>query len=306
MMIRTQFPDLFLATMLPALDEVIFDKYDRFPPQYSRVFRVMDSHRSIEQTTQLSGLTLHATIAEGAPVRYDEPVLGFNKTYQHSQLGLGFRASRVMVDDDKFSIIKKMASDLGRSGKETVEILAASVFNNGFNAAYPGPDGVALFSASHPLVKSGGTQGNCTSVATDLDVISLQLALTAFRQTVDSSGRKVRIQPAKLIVPATLEWVAAEILSGPKRADTANNTVNAFQFRDGFGPFRDYMVWDYLTAPHAWFLAAEPEDTELRYYWRERPNTIHDIDFDSRSIKTAMWERFSYGWSDFYGFYGSQ
>src|SRR5579872_1507131 len=223
MMIRTQFPDLFLASMLPALDEVIFNKYDRFPPQYSRVFRVMDSARSIEQTTQLSGLTLHNTIAEGAPVRYDEPVLGFNKTYQHNQLGLGFRASRVMVDDDRFSIIKKMASDLGRSGKETVEILAAATFNNGFNGTFLGPDGVVLFSTAHPLVKSGGTQSNATSVSTDLDVVSLQLALTAFRKMVDSSGRKVRIQPEKLIVPPELEWIAAEILSGPKRADTANN-----------------------------------------------------------------------------------
>ena len=94
------------------------------------------------------------------------------------------------------------------------------------------------------------------------------------------------------------------MLGGSDRADTANRTINAFKRRSGMPSFDSWMVWDYLTNPDAWFLEAEKEDTELRYYDREAFNTVHDIDFDSRSVKTAGWMRFSVGYNGFYGIYG--
>lgn len=305
MIVRAQFPDLFLADMLPAIDALIFQKFDPFPPQFTRVFRVLESNRSIEQTTQLSGIGLFPVIPEGNPIKYDQPVQGFDKTYVHEQFGLAFQATRIMVDDDKFGIIKKMATELGRGARETLEIRVASHFNNGFSTAYPGPDGKPLFAVDHPLIKSGGVQANRPAVGMDLDVASLQIALTEFRKQVDSSGKKIRVAPKMLIVPPDLEFVAAEILGGSMRSDTANNTVNAFRHRDSFGAFSNFMVWDYLTDPDAWFIVADKSDTELRFYWRERPTTVHDTDWETRSIKTGMWFRYSSGWSDFYGVYGS-
>jgi phage major head subunit gpT-like protein len=291
--------------MLPALDELIFNKYDRNPEQYSKVFRVMKSSRSIEQTSEIAGLGNFNETSEGGAVRYDEAVPGFSKTYTHAQYALGFKITRIMVDDDRFSIINKLSSDLGRSAKETVELSAANVFINGFSSSYPGPDGKPLFASDHPLVKTGGTQRNTLAVAADLDIASIELSLTDFRTMKDPSGKRIRLQPQKLIIPPQLEFAAAEILKGSMRSDTSNNTVNAFQHRIGYGSFEDVMVWEYLTDPDAWFIAAAKEDTELRFYWRERFNTIHDVDFDTRSIKTAGWMRFSHGWSSFYGLYGS-
>jgi phage major head subunit gpT-like protein len=292
--------------MLPALDTLIFQKFDPYPPQFSRVFRIMSSTRSIEQTTQLSGLGTFSQIAEGAPMVYDQPVQGFDKTYQHDQFGLGFRATKVMVMNDKFAIVKKMATELGRGARETLELRVADHFNNGFSGSYLGPDSKALFADDHPLVKSGGTQKNELSTPADLDIVSLQLALTDFRKMVDSSGKKARVRPKTLIVPPELEFIASEILSGPHRSDTANRTVNAFRHRDNqFASFNNWHVWDYLTDTDAWFISGDKGETELRFYWREKPNAYHDIDFDTRAIKTAMWFQYSSGWSDFYGIYGS-
>lgn len=303
MLIRTQYPDLFLASMLPALDELIFNKFDRFPPQYTNFFRVMDSSRSIEQTSEVAGLGTFTTVPEGGNVRYDESVPGFRQTYTHSQYGLGFKMSRIMIDDDRFGIINKLASELGRSAKETIELTAAGVFNNGF--ATLGPDGKALFATDHPLVKSGGTQTNTLAVPADLDIPALELALTDFRRTKDATGKKIRLKPELLVGPPELEFVMTEILTASMRSDTANNTPNAFKNRPGFGPFSDYSVWDYLTDPDAWYIRGALADTETRFYWRERPTTTHDVDFESRSVKTAMWMRFSLGFSSFYGWYGS-
>jgi phage major head subunit gpT-like protein len=305
-LIRTQFPDLFLAEMLPALDDIIFNKFDRLPPQYTKIFRVMKSNRSIEQTSEVVGLGLLNEVAEGASVRYDEAVPGFNKTYTHAQFGGGFKMSRIMVDDDKFALIDKLASDLGRAAKETRELAAAATFINGFSTSYNGPDGKPLFATDHPIVKTNGTQTNTLAVAADLDQSSIELALTDFRTMKDPSGKKVRVEAKRLVVPPQLEFAAIEIMGGNMRSDTANNTVNALKRRSGVGAFDEMFVWDYLDEgdPDAWFIVASPEDTELRWYDREKFNTVHDVDFDSRSIKTAGWMRFSLGWSSFYGVYG--
>ncbi|MBM3744172.1 MAG: hypothetical protein FJW34_00070 [Acidobacteria bacterium] len=305
MLIRAQFPDLFLTSMLPALDEVIFERFDRWPPQFSRIFRVMTSGRSIEQTSETSGLGTFHVIPEGGPMRYDVAVPGFDKTYLHEQFGLGFKITKVMVDDDRFGIMTNLAADLGNGAKETVELTVASHFNNGFTAgAYAGPDGVALFSTAHPLVKAGGVQANRPAASMDLDIPAIELVLTDFRRMKGPSGKKIRVRPTRLVVPPELEFAAQEMLTATMRSDTANNTPNAFKRRVGLPSFDEVFVWDFVTDPDAWFVTADPEDTQLRFYWREKPNTVHDVDFDSRSIKTAMWYRCSSGWSSYYGVYG--
>lgn len=302
MFVRTILPDLYLSSMLPAIDEVVMTKYSRFPDEFTEVFRMETSSRSIEQTTEVTGFGQFALVPENDTTRYDDPLPGFNKTYTHAQYSLGFKVSRVAVDDDKFGVVRKLATELGRSAKETKEVTAASVFNTGFTSAI-GPDGQALFSTAHPLV-GGGTQTNKLTYATDPDVTSLQLALTDMRQTVDHRGKKLRIPTKKAIFPPTLEFIGAELLGGTDRPDTANRTINAFRRRSGMPSFDSWMVWDYLTDPHAWFLESEVGDTEIRWYEREAFNTVHDIDFDSRGVKTAGWMRFSCGYNGFYGVYG--
>jgi phage major head subunit gpT-like protein len=302
MYVRQSFPDLSLQSMLPAIDEVVQLKYSQFPDQYSEVFRMETSSRSIEQTTEVTGFGLFQTVPENDNTRYDDPLPGFNKTYNHAQYSLGFKVSKIAQDDDKFGVIKKLATELGRSAKETIEVTAASVWNLGFTAAV-GPDGQSLFSTAHPLV-GGGVQTNRLAYASDPDVTSLQLALTDMRKTVDHRGKKQRIPAKKAIFPADLEFVAAELLGGKDRSDTANNTINAFRRRSGMPSFDSWMVWDYLSDPHAWFIQGDVQDTECRFYWREKFNTVHDVDFDSRGIKTAGWMRFSVGYNGFYGNYG--
>lgn len=305
MMIRAQFTDTFLLSMLPALDEVIFNKFGSIAPQYPKVFRVLDSSRSFEQTSEIAGLGLATVIPEGADMVYDQGVQGFDKTYLHTQYGLGFKVSRIMVDDDRFGVIKKIATDLGRSMRETIELDAAGDLNNGFTGgATAGPDGVALFSTAHPLVKSGGFGSNTLAVAADLDIASLELALTDFRLMTDDTGKKIRLTLEMLVIPPQLEFVASELLKGTMRSDTANNTINAFKHRVGMGAFQDVHVYEYLTDPDAWFIRSAKEETELRFYWRERPSTVHDVHFDSRTLKTASWMRFSHGWSGWRGWYG--
>lgn len=302
MFIRTLFPDLFLQSMLPAIDEVVMTKYSEFPEEYSEVYRTDTSTRAIEQTTEVTGFGQMSVVPEGGDTRYDEALPGFNKTYVHAQYSLGFRVTKVAMDDDKFGVVRKLATELGRSAKETREVTAANPFNTGFTSN-TGPDGVSLFSTAHPLI-GGGTQSNRLAFASDPDVTSMQLLLTLMRQTTDHRGKRIRIPPKKAIFPANLEFIGAELLGGDTRPDTANRAINAFKRRSGLPSFDSWMVWDYLTDPDAWFVEGNVADTELRFYDREKFNTVHDMDFDSRSVKTAGWQRFSLGFNGFYGIAG--
>jgi len=302
MFVRTIFPDLYLQSMLPAIDEVVMTKYSQFPDEFSKVFRMEKSNRSIEQTTEVTGFGQFAQVPEGQTTIYDEPLPGFNKTYVHAQYSLGFKVSKVAMDDDKFAVVRKLATELGRSAKETREVVPANVFNQGRNSAYLGPDGVTLFSTVHPLI-GGGTQTNQLAYSSDPDVTAIQLALTDMRTAVDHRGKRLRIPPKKYIVPPMFEFVAAEMLGGSDwRPDTADRTINAFRRRSGMPSFEEWMVWDYITTTDT-FIEADVQDTELRFYNREPFNTVHDIEFDSRSIKTAGWMRFSVGFNGFYGIY---
>ena len=303
MVIRQSIPDLYLASMLPALDEIVQDRYKRWPPQFPNFFRMRSTNRGIEQTTEMTGFGQMAVVPENAPVPYSQPYPAFRKTYLTAQYGLGFKVSRLARDDDRHGVVNKFASDLGESALEAREVVAAAVFNGGFSDT--GPDGVSLFSTAHPLVgPAGGTQTNRAAAASDPDMTSIGLALTDMRQTVDHTGKKKRIPPKQAIFPSGLEFGGATMLGGSDAPDTANRAINPFRRRSGLPSFDSWAVWDYLTDMHAWFIESEVSLTELRFYEQEAFNTIHDVDFDTRTLKMAGWMRFAVGYNGFYGVYG--
>lgn len=303
MVIRGQFTDFFLSTALPALRMVVWNKFKQYPPVYNKVFDVQSSDRSIEQTSQVSGVGLFAQIDEGAAVRYDQPVQGFDKTFTHVRFGLGVKFSRDTVEDDKMGLVGRQNAEMARSARETIEIQAASDFNNGFDTAYAGPDGKPLFSATHPLYKSGGTQSNLLSTPADLSVESLQLAMTDFETQKDSSGKFIAVPCRRVMVAPSNRWNVNEILKSALRADTANNAVNTFKNAEDGLP--DPLIWRHLTDPDAWFLIAEPSSTGLLWFWRRKPYLKGFVDDETETASTAMRYRMSHGWSDFYGVYGT-
>jgi hypothetical protein len=106
--------------MLPALRAITMGRYKKYPEQYSQVFNVQDSSRSIEQDTGVTGFGLMPLVPESEPLTYDQALQGFDKTYRHIDYALGYRVSHQMVRDDKFGLIRKMALELGKSGSVTV------------------------------------------------------------------------------------------------------------------------------------------------------------------------------------------
>ena len=289
--------------MLPALRSIVDDGYKQYPPQYPRVFNVLDSSRSIEQFSQVSGVGRFEQIAEGQAVRRDQAVQGFKSSFIHSRWGLGIPVTVDVVEDDKWDLIGKSHRDLGWSCAETQELDAVSTFNNGFDSAYPGPDAVALFSASHPLYKQGGVQSNILSVAADLDMLPLQQMLTAFALLKRPSGEYLHAIPESLIVHPDNLWVAHALTKSGDDPTTANRSINPLGAApDGIPkPF----VWRYLTDNDAWFISAKPQQTGLVWFWRKKPYTKSWTDDDTEVGMTAMRYKKSHGWNDYIGVFGT-
>lgn len=305
MMTRGQFSDFMNNTMLPMLEAKVDDGYNQKPQKFTQLFKVGTMEGSIKSFSQVSGLGLAAEItAEGDEIRIDSMVQGFKKQFQPRKFGLGMETTRELIDDDQYDVISDGAEELGRSVNETIEIDAASTFNNAFAGGPTGPDGVVLCSASHPMTKYGGVQSNILSSAADLDVTSLELALTDWRGLRRSNGHLQSMPKPKLLIAPANEWNANEILKGTWRSDTANNTVNAFKYAEG-GPIDELLVWDYLTDADAWFLTAPPNRTGLRWFWRKKPYALRDFDGRTERGFTGRAYRKDHGWVDYMGVYGT-
>jgi hypothetical protein len=275
MMVRGNFSDFFDTTMLPALNAKIWKTFNAKQQLYSQLLNVDTTGRMIEQFSQMAGVGLASKIGEGADTPVDTFVQGFNKTFKPAKYGLGIAASQELVEDDQVGIISKRAVALANSINQTIETQGASVYNNAFDGTnFAGPDGKALCASDHPLVKSGGTQTNLGTAA-DLDVTSLELALTDWELTKTHEGfLKMSPTPRLLVAPAN-RWNVFEILKSQMRSDTANNTANAFKYTENGGTIEP-IVWSFLTDPDAWFLVAPASDTETMWLWRKQPYTKSD------------------------------
>ena len=298
---RQSFTDLFFTTALPNLEDVAMEQFESKPDMIPMVFNMETSDKWGEQDTGVSGLGLVPTKAENANVSYDDVYQTYDKTYTHLTYALAVRYSKEMLDDEKWGLINKLTKALGRSMFNTRQIQAASIFNNAFTAgAFAGSDGAALCSTTHPLI-AGGTASNNLSPSADLSVTSLREMCNQMEDVVDDRGLLVNIDPRYLLIPNELIWDAEELLKSALRPDNSSNAINAFQVKKV-----DYMVWNYLTDPDAFWLLSDKDEHALKFIDREAVNTSSDVDWDADAGKVKIRGRFSYGFSDWRGVQGSQ
>lgn len=305
MQIRGSFANFFNETMLPGIEGAVIKEFSAKQQMVKQVLDTDTTKRSIMQKTFVTGVGLPSRIEEAADTPVDTIVQGPYKTFKPVKYGLGIAASRELVADDEFGIITNRAKALANSIYQNREIQGASVLNNAFDGTnFPLPDGKALCASDHPLYKAGGTQNNLLSVAADLDVTSLELALTDYELIKTHEGFLQRLPKPRVLVAAGNRWNVTEILKSQMRSDTANNTDNAFKYSEQGGAI-DFLVWAFLTDPDAWFLVAPPSDTEMLWLDRESPYTKDDYIEKNETGYVYMRYRADYGAYGWKGVYGT-
>ena len=219
---------------------------------------------------------------------------------------MAFSLTDEAVEDNLYdSLGKRYVKALARSMANTKEVKGADVLNNAFDANYTGGDGVTLINTAHPLA-GGGTAANRAASMADLNETSLEDALIDISTFTDDKGLTISVQASKLVVPPQLVFVADRILNSTLRSGTADNDINAVR-NTGVLP-GGYTVNHYLTDPDAFFLLTSVTDAGegLKMFQRTAMETSMEPDFTTGNIRYKARERYSYGWSDWRGIYGSQ
>ena len=291
-----------LKELLPGLNALFGLEYARYGEEHKEIYEIESSERSFEEETKLSGFAAAAVKNEGSAIQYEAGQEAWTARYNHETIALGFSLTEEAVEDNLYdSLSARYTKALARAMAYTKQVKAAAVLNNGFNSAYTGGDGVGLFSSAHPLV-SGGTNSNVPSTPADLNETSLEAAVIQIAAWTDERGLLIAAKPKKLIVPPALQFVATRLLETEQRVGTTDNDINAIK-NNGAIP-EGYAINHFLTDTNAWFLTTDVPNG-LKHFVRQSLVTSSDSDFDTGNMRYKARERYSGGWSDPLGMYGS-
>lgn len=276
--------------------------YNDIPLMHPEVFTMDTSDKAYEEDVELNGFGLAPVKSEGGSISYDTHAQGPTSRYTHVVYGLGYIVTKEEIEDNQYEKVSRARSRaLARSMRQTKETVFANVLNRAFSSTYLGGDGKELIATDHPSLS--GSQSNELTVAADLSEASLEDLMIQIMNATDSRGLKIRLMPRKLIVPPNLAFEAERIVKSNLQNDTANNAINAVKSM-GLLP-EGVMVWHYLTDVDAWFLKTDAPDS-LKGYNRRALAFDKDADFDTDNAKAKATERYSAGWSDWRGLFGSE
>jgi hypothetical protein len=293
-----------LKELLPGLNALFGLEYSRYGEEHKEVYETESSERSFEEETKLSGFTAAPVKNEGSAIAYDNAQEAWTSRYTHETIAQGFSITEEAIEDNLYdSLSARYTKALARSMAYTKQVKAASILNNGFtnSAQYYGGDGVPLFSTAHPLV-SGGVNSNTLSTQADLNETSLENAVIQIAAWTDERGLLIAARPRKLVIPPSLQFVATRLLETELRVGTNFNDINAIK-NNGSIP-EGYAINHFLTDTDAWFLTTDVPNG-LKHFVRSPMATSMDGDFDTGNVRYKARERYSFGWSDPLGVFGS-
>ena len=288
----------------PGLNALFGMEYNRYENEHREIFSEESSDRAFEEEVMLTGFGAAPTKNEGAGVSYDTAQESFTARYSHETVAMAFALTEEAIEDNLYDRLSaRYTKALARSMAHTKQVKAASVLNNAFNTsgAYNGGDGVSLCNIAHPT-SMGPNFSNTPTVAADLNETSLEQGIIDIAGFLDERGLKVAVQARKLVIPKELQFTAERLMKTTLRTATADNDINAIKSM-GMVP-EGYAVNHFLTDTDAWFLMTDAPNG-LKMFNRSPIKTAFEGDFDTGNVRYKARERYSFGWSDPRGIYGS-
>jgi hypothetical protein len=285
----------------PGLNALFGLEYKRYENEHEEIFDKETSERAFEEEVMLSGFGNAAIKAEGSGVAYDQANETFTARYTHNTIALAFAITEEAIEDNLYDrLASRYTKALARSMANTKQVTAANVLNNGFSTSYLGGDGSPLFSTTHATI--AGTFQNTLTTAADLNETSLEQSLIDIANFTDERGLKVAAQGMKLIIPVQLQFTADRLMKSAGRVGTTDNDINAIR---NMGMISGgYTVNHFLTDSDAFFVKTDAPNG-MKYFERSPIRTSMEGDFDTGNVRYKARERYSFGWSDPRGIYGS-
>ena len=285
----------------PGLNALFGLEYAQYENQHAEIFDTENSDRAFEEEVMLSGFASASVKPEGSSVNFDTATESFTARYSHETVALAFQITEEAVEDNLYDKVStRYTKALARSMAHTKQVKAANVLNNAFSSSVTGGDGKELCATDHPT--TSGNQKNELTTAADLNETSLEQALIDIAAFEDDRGLKVAAKARKMIIPSALQFTAERLMASANRTATADNDINAVKSM-GMMP-EGYVVNTYLTDTDAFFIKTDVPNG-LKHFQRAAVATSMEGDFETGNVKYKARERYSFGFSDWRGIFGS-
>lgn len=287
----------------PGIREIWGQIYDAHPTEYTDLYEMRGSSRAYEQDVQVTGFGLAPVKSQGGPVTYDSEMQGFVTTYAHIAYSLGYIVTKEELEDNQYKeVSQRRAKANAFSCQQTVENVAAFLYNNAFSSTYfTTSDGLPLISTAH-LNATGGTFSNQLSTAADLSEASIEDLTIQIMGATQDRGLRISVMPESLHISPSEWYNANRILKSVLQNNTANNAINVLKATNAFP--KGIKLNHYFTDADAWFIRTNIPNG-MTFFWRNKPQFDQDNDFDTKNAKAATYMRFSVGCTDPRGIYGS-
>ena len=285
----------------PGLNALFGLEYNRYDNQHAEIFDTENSDRAFEEEVMLSGFAQAQTKPEGSGVAFDNAQETFTSRYTHETIALAFSITEEAIEDNLYDrLASRYTKALARSMANTKQVKAANVLNNAFNSSFAGGDGKELCATDHPTI--AGTFSNELSTSADLNETSLEQSLIDIAALTDERGLKIAARGVKMIIPSELQFTAERLMKSVGRVGTADNDINAVVSM-GMVP-QGYVVNNYLTDTDAFFIKTDVPNG-MKMFVRSPIKTAMEGDFDTGNVRYKARERYSFGFSDPRGIFGS-
>ena len=285
----------------PGLNALFGLEYQNYENQHTEIFDTETSDRAFEEEVMLTGFANASVKAEGSAVSFDSANESFTSRYTHETIALAFSITEEAIEDNLYdSIAKRYTKALARSMANTKQIKAANVLNNAFSSGSAGGDGKELCATDHPT--QAGTFSNELATSADLNETSLEQAMIDIAAFTDERGLKIAARGVKMIIPSELQFTAERLMKTANRSGTADNDINAIVSKGMISG--GYVVNNYLTDTDAFFIKTDVPNG-LKMFQRAALKTAMEGDFDTGNVRYKARERYSFGFSDPRGIFGS-
>ena len=283
--------------------------YDQFEKLYDKMFDMEPSKKNYEELVAFSGLGFAQLKTEGKGIAYDDMKQGSTTRSYNLTYALGYMITEETLEDNQYPTeLNALGKDAGRtlalSCAQTMEVLAANVYNNGFTGGPTYGDGVTLINTAHPGTK-GLSFSNTLTTAADFSEVALETANIQIKRYKNDAGLLINLKPERLILPPELEYEANRVLNSVLQNDTANNAINALKATGAYP--KGIVINPFLTDAKTWFIRTNVMAGKgMTGFDRIKPEIKPDNDFDTGNAKFKARFRISFTNGDPRSIFGVQ
>ncbi len=279
------------------LEEVITDTLDGVEADvdYKEWMLNRPMNDNYEDDQEYAGGGLIAETPEGTEIVPLTITEGYTKRYQARKFAAKYIITEEALDDSKYPKVIQAIKRLKRSGWKTVDIDATNLWVRATNASFPGPDGVALASTSHPLA-AGGTFSNMLATPMAPSTAAWNAAIAQLDQMVDHDGIIQGYKAVAVVHPVQQRGVWTVLLGSQMDPELGNfSAINVIKKYDNNIKRIPLRYWTNTTTN--WGIQTNAENG-FQMRWRKKFASKTWIDHNAELMNYSLSGRWDNGTSE--------